>query len=926
MNALKSIKKTNKKNLFKKIKGVIYDNKGKLSILSFGTIIITLFLGQTAKAQSFSVTGITSSVVALAASALTWMISYLFAVVIAVEGYVINTILNISLDIINSPVVQIGFPITLSIANLAFVIALIIMAIATIVRNTNYNTKQMLFKLVTAAIMVNFSLIIAGSLLRISDVFTSFFVQEISPSPTDTDKFFQFTSNIAGAFGPQQTIVVPDKESNFLSYIYGFAKLAGTGTGLIADAVAGKFSDDVGKITVAWIGLIIQIFTEVGIVITLGFLVVMLIYRYITILILLVMMPLAWVMYVFKEYEQYWNAWWKEFTKQLLFAPLMVFFLYLAIQTANGLGETFKKYPKIIPKAFNDSLQGNIAESMVQILSMLTVSGLMLGGTIAASKIGHKTGEAASKTISAARGKITGTLLTRPAGKVGRGIGIVAANSKPAKQLSERLQKISGGFNTSDSKGFEKYLKTGLNAVGSVTGIRQVARVAGSSLDNQTKALSEAQKKSFAEEIKGDSRNINKARLNGGNLSGTEFVEAVKAAIAGGYITEIKNLEQQLANNKDAFASVDEKSLHQKLGGFHYENKEVDKTDANSNKIQKKDAEGKDEFDEKNNPIYEKETKSVLVGDRTLLADTKIAEIKKQIKEKNTSEAQLAALLNDEEELRKTDKDKIIAILEILDKEDKLGLVKDYEKVINYLTKKRDSAGKPIVTEDDKGFTKLDVAGNAVDATYIESIGKDKFIGKVKNATGLSLLEAANLDTNNPQDQEKYQKLINSFTKLDNKAIANLINTNLQTINNPGVTAEQLEQSQLRIATIYKNLQEFQAEKMNGISKELAANDGFTRAMLEKSFERAQNGEYTKGNRFTIQFSKSVMDQAENKPHMQAQILGATLPQLAKIKQDKPTATTQAGGGATQSFFTQQQTPTTGQGNPKIDGFENNKA
>ena len=67
----------------------------------------------------------------------------------------------------------------MSFTNLGFVLAIIVIAFATIFRIQSYAMKQVLWKLIVAALLVNFSLVIAGAFINIADNVTSSFNNKI---------------------------------------------------------------------------------------------------------------------------------------------------------------------------------------------------------------------------------------------------------------------------------------------------------------------------------------------------------------------------------------------------------------------------------------------------------------------------------------------------------------------------------------------------------------------------------------------------------------------------------------------------------------------------------------------------------------------------------------------------------------------------
>src|SRR4030042_5966834 len=74
--------------------------------------------------------------------------------------------------------VHTGWQIVLNFANLGFVLAIIVIAFSTIFRRESYAMKQTLWKLIVAALLVNFSLVIAGAFINVSDIFSDFFLKQ----------------------------------------------------------------------------------------------------------------------------------------------------------------------------------------------------------------------------------------------------------------------------------------------------------------------------------------------------------------------------------------------------------------------------------------------------------------------------------------------------------------------------------------------------------------------------------------------------------------------------------------------------------------------------------------------------------------------------------------------------------------------------
>src|SRR3989338_1738048 len=120
--------------------------------------------------------GILGSVIAWIVYVINYIIATIFGVFISIIAWFIGIVIQINTNIVNTPIVQNGFSITLAVANLGFVMAIIVIAIMTILRYETYALKKTLWKLVAAAILVNFSLVIAGAILNFADNLTLYFL------------------------------------------------------------------------------------------------------------------------------------------------------------------------------------------------------------------------------------------------------------------------------------------------------------------------------------------------------------------------------------------------------------------------------------------------------------------------------------------------------------------------------------------------------------------------------------------------------------------------------------------------------------------------------------------------------------------------------------------------------------------------------
>ncbi len=254
-------------------------------------------------------------------------------------------------EMVDSEAVRSGFRATLGLTNLLFVLTIIIIAFATILRFENYSIKKMLPKLIIAALLVNFSLLIAGLMIDMSNVFTNYFLQGGVEA-----------NGIASAFNPQQLLVSPTNKT-------GKVKLEGYGFGLFL------------KILLA---ISIAVFMTMLMTLTMVWVMIMVLVRNVWIIFLLIVMPLIWGFWVLPFFQKHWSKWWENFIKWVTYLPSTTFFLWLAVRVAQN--DAFKASfggpdAQLDFSAVNTSILDKGGEGLFSIIiRMLIVLGLIIGG------------------------------------------------------------------------------------------------------------------------------------------------------------------------------------------------------------------------------------------------------------------------------------------------------------------------------------------------------------------------------------------------------------------------------------------------------------------------------------------------------------------------------------------------------------------
>ena len=372
----------------------------------------------------------------------------------------IRTILEMSVNIVNSVVVQAGFSIILSVANLGFVAAIIFIAIATIMRIQTYALKQTLWKLIVAALLVNFSLVFAGAIINVADQLTFQFLKVF---PGSNGAAQNFTDNLVTAFQPQR-IVIPQSDPSVR--VRSAADLQKGLEGFRVDSLAS--ADPNSSLGAGLNSIVLMLIGTFVMVITFFALFIMLIVRHITLSILLILMPAVWLMWVFPGLNKHWHDWWGRFLRWAFFAPVMMFFMYLVISVGaimnsggtdgNPLTGTDLSVSASSPKDLNKGIAnatGDVYGPMIEATFRgLVLAGLIIGGLFAANKLSITGADATLKGIKGfgkgagkgvARwtgrqtgGRLAGRIFRPPEPKIDKKTGV----QKPLGALGKMRQRV----------------------------------------------------------------------------------------------------------------------------------------------------------------------------------------------------------------------------------------------------------------------------------------------------------------------------------------------------------------------------------------------------------------------------------------------------------------------------------------------------
>lgn len=202
-------------------------------------------------------------------------------------------------DFLSSSAVANGWVVTRDIANMFFIVVLLVIAFGTILGSEKYNTK-LLAQLLIMAVAINFSRTFIGIMIDASQVVMLTFVNGFSAAGA---------GNFINAFGVTKV----------MQYAVNAGDLNVTGlTALISALIMGL---------VLMLVACSVLLTIVG----------TLLFRIAYLWLLIVIAPLTWLMSTIPAGKAYYDKWWAQFRDQLIVGPAMAFFLWLSL-TAVGSG------------------------------------------------------------------------------------------------------------------------------------------------------------------------------------------------------------------------------------------------------------------------------------------------------------------------------------------------------------------------------------------------------------------------------------------------------------------------------------------------------------------------------------------------------------------------------------------------------------
>lgn len=359
------------------------------------------------------------------------LISWIIGALGIILGLVMQALVSVAQysNFINAPAVSNGWKIVRDICNMFFVLILLVIAFATILKIERYSYKKWLPKLILMAILINFSKTICGLLIDFAQIIMLTFVNAFKDIAA---------GNLITNLGITEILTLANDQGDV------------------------SFWSIVGAYV---LGLLYLIIALVVIITMLA----MLVMRIVMIWIYVVLSPAAYLLSAFPDGEKYASQWWTEFSKNLIVGPVLAFFIWLSfvsLQTQNFTndfpvqGGSTQEVAGQVGITNNEvastTLAGSKASDPNNFIKFVIAIGMLIGGLKISQEIGGAAGGLAgkgmakiSKGAAFAGGLGTGALMMarKGAGKVAGGakdtaLGLVARNQNVRNVLGR-----AGGSN-----------------------------------------------------------------------------------------------------------------------------------------------------------------------------------------------------------------------------------------------------------------------------------------------------------------------------------------------------------------------------------------------------------------------------------------------------------------------------------------------
>ena len=354
-------------------------NKKRLvfTLILIGLVLVVFLIPQKARADVVgkAVASVVGVIASIFVAMIGWLITLVISLIVTVAQYNGFT---------TSPVVGTGWGLVRDICNMFFILILLIIAFSTALGYEKFHYSKTLAPLLIAAVVINFSKLICGLFIDLSQVIMLAFVSAFA--------------QVRGG---------------------NFADLVGLSKLLSASQSLGTTAAGITSWELAAGYVLALVLSLVFLVVLLAMFAILLI-RMVYLWFLVILSPFVFFAQAVPAAQRYAAQWWEEFGKQLMVGPVLAFFIWLSLAVIGKMTDITLAYTaeiKAEPVGPTDITEPSV------LLTYFIGIGLMYGSLLAAQQFGGagaKIGGAASKfltKVAMAPGKAIGQRIGA-AGKV----------------------------------------------------------------------------------------------------------------------------------------------------------------------------------------------------------------------------------------------------------------------------------------------------------------------------------------------------------------------------------------------------------------------------------------------------------------------------------------------------------------------------
>ena len=371
-------------------------------------------------------------VLALGLFIIALVLGLIFFFITTLLNWLITACLQVGITPVNPAtpeIINIGWSFSRDLVNMLFILILVFIGLATILKLRDYEAKKTLPLLIIIALLVNFSGVIVGFFVDLGNILTNFFLKNTA------------LSNIGNIWD--------------LAWSYFSSSVVTVFTGV------GDILTNIGE----WVGIIVY-----GLILlffyafaTFIYFVIMLIFlaRVLILWILMILAPFAFACYILPATKRWWNQWWQQLIQWSIIGVPIGFFLWISswmltnmsTQTIFGDVPTFSNITEVTGitgmSDFINALAGLITSILGPCLALgLLAIGVMLSLQLAPSgaqgiiNFGKKTGMTAGGWAARKGGSWARERVPKRVREAGKKIATYTPKSRAARAVGAPVWAI----------------------------------------------------------------------------------------------------------------------------------------------------------------------------------------------------------------------------------------------------------------------------------------------------------------------------------------------------------------------------------------------------------------------------------------------------------------------------------------------------